>query len=272
MPAVVALVTDFGHADHYVGAVKGAVLVSCPEATVVDIVHELPAHDVLAGAYSLAAAYRAFPAGTVFVAVVDPGVGSDRRALAMDAGGYLFVGPDNGILGLVLAEHEGARVHEITNALLFAREVSSTFHARDIFGPVAGHLARGTPLEAVGPAVRDPLQLPIAPLRQVGPGEWEAAVLHVDRFGNLITTLTQAGLGAILDTVDGDPSQLVVIVEGTIMPLTRAYSDVAVGEPCALVGSAGRLEVAVHRGAASRLLGAGRGAPVRVRKAFASRP
>jgi S-adenosyl-L-methionine hydrolase (adenosine-forming) len=268
MRPVVALVTDFGHQDHYAGAVKGAVLGVCPEATVVDVVHDLPPHDVLSGAYALAASYRAFPRGTVFLAVVDPEVGSPRRPLAMEAGGYLFVGPDNGILSLVLAEAADSRVHHITNAGLYAARVSHTFHARDIFGPVAGALARGTALSEVGPVVRDALLLPIAGVRRRGPGEWEASVLHVDRFGNLTTTLTESQLEEVLAQVGGDPTAVVVVVEGVVMPLTRAYADVAEGEPCALVGSSARLEVAVHRGNAARQLGAGRGAPVRLRKAF----
>jgi S-adenosylmethionine hydrolase len=154
MPPVVALLTDFGQQDHYVGAVKGAVLAACPGAVVVDIVHELPAHDVLSAAFSLAACYRVFPLGTVFMAVVDPGVGSERRPLALEASGYMFVGPDNGIFTLVLAEAARVRIHEITNAALFGPERSRTFHARDIFGPVAGRLAGGTPPSAAPSSFR----------------------------------------------------------------------------------------------------------------------
>jgi S-adenosylmethionine hydrolase len=262
---IVALLTDFGSQDHYVGSVKGAVLAACREASVVDIVHDLPPHDVAAGAFALAAAYRAFPAGTVFVAVVDPGVGSERRALAASAGGYLFVGPDNGILSHVLADHPQARLHAITNAGLFRHSVSATFHARDVFGPVAGQLAAGLALEVVGPEAADPVRLSIPPVASVAPGEWEASVLHVDRFGNLTTNLTRAGLEEILAQVAGDFSELVVVVEGVVMPLVRSYADVPEGEALALLGSSERLEVAVAAGSAARQLGAGKGAPVRVR-------
>jgi S-adenosyl-L-methionine hydrolase (adenosine-forming) len=272
MPPVVALLTDFGHQDHYVGAVKGAVLTACPKAVIVDVGHEVPAHDVMAAAFALAACYRSFPKGTVFVAVVDPGVGSERRPLALSAGDHLFVGPDNGIFTFVLGDGERPRIREITNQKLWGPERSRTFHARDIFGPVAGRLAAGTALAKVGPVVRDPVLLPVEPARRVSPGEWSASVLHVDRFGNLTTTLTAAQLDEALEEVDGDPNGLVVAVEGVVMPLARTYADVAEGEPCALLGSSGRLEIAVHRGSASRLLGAGRGAPVAVRKAFSSRP
>jgi S-adenosyl-L-methionine hydrolase (adenosine-forming) len=266
---LVALLTDFGSRDHYAGAVKGAVLAACPEATVVDITHELPRHDVAAAAFSLAAAHRAFPPGSVFVAVVDPGVGSERRALAMEAGGYRFVGPDNGIFTLILAEHPGARIREIRNARLLRPAVSATFHARDVFAPVAAHLARGAALSDVGPAVRDPVVFPLEAVRRVGKSEWEAAVVDVDGFGNLTTNLSGRDLAGILSTLDDDPTRIVVVVEGVVLPLVRTYADVAVGEPCALMGSSGRLEIAVHRDSAARLLGAPKGAPVRLRVALA---
>jgi S-adenosylmethionine hydrolase len=263
---VVALLTDFGHQDHYVGAVKGAILTICPEAVLVDLAHEIPAHDVAAGAFALAAAWRAFPRDTVFLAVVDPGVGSARRALALEAEGRRFVGPDNGILSLARADAEGPQaLHQITNPSLFRVDVSATFHARDVFGPVAGHLARGLPVSDVGPPVSDPVEIPQPALRSLGPSEWEATVLHVDRFGNLITNLQRRELESILASVENDWSDVVVVVEGEILPLARTYADVPEGEGCALMGSTGRLEVAIHRGNASRLLGASTGAPVRVR-------
>jgi hypothetical protein len=241
--------------------VKGAILSVCPEATLVDVVHELPAHDVASGAFALMAAYRAFPRGTVFVAVVDPGVGSDRRGLAMEAGGWRFVAPDNGLLGLVQAEHDDCRLHALTNQSLFRSPVSPTFHARDVFGPVAAHLARGLALEEVGPAVGDPVRLPQAAVTQVGPDEWQAAVVHVDRFGNLTTNMREDQL----ERIAGDEGQVVVQIEGAVLPLALTYADVPPGEACALVGSSGLLEIAVNQGDAARLLGAGRGAPVRIR-------
>lgn len=267
---IVALLTDFGNQDHYVGAVKGAVLAACPEATLVDIAHELPAHDVVAGAFALCAAYRSFPAGTVFVAVVDPEVGSSRRGLAAEAGGYRFVGPDNGILSFVLDEQPGARVHELTNRGLFRYDVSATCHARDVFGPVAGHLAQGAPLELVGPPLSDPVRFEPEPLRRYGAGEWQTRVLHVDRFGNLTTHLARPELDEILAAVGGDTNGLVAVVEGTVVPFVQAYSDVPEGEAGALMGSSGRLEVAVYRGSAARVLGAGKGAPIRLRAVSAT--
>jgi S-adenosyl-L-methionine hydrolase (adenosine-forming) len=268
MRPLIALLTDFGTEDHYVGAVKGSILTVCPDASLVDVAHDLPPHDVVAGAFALAAAYRFFPAGTVFLTVVDPGVGSQRRALAMEAAGYRFVGPDNGLFSFLLRDQASARVHQITNAGLFRFEVSPTFHARDVFGPVAAHLARGLPLEDVGPVLGDPVLLPSPPTRRLGAEEWETEVLHVDRFGNLITHLRREELHAIMAELEEDLSGLAAVVEGLVVPLCRTYADVPDGEPCALVGGSGRLEVAVNRGNASRLLGAARGAPVRVRRAL----
>lgn len=266
MRPIVALVTDFGSQDHYVGAVRGAVLAACREASVVDVTHDVPPYDVLAGAFALSAARGAFPGETTFLAVVDPGVGSARRAMALEAGGQRFVGPDNGIFSLVLAEQPAARVHEITNAGLFRARVSPTFHARDVFGPVAGRLAAGMSLDEVGPPLVDPVRLALDPPRRVGAAEWEAAVLHVDRFGNLVTTFGESDMEVALASVRGDPTELVVVVEGAVLPLVRTYSDVCEGEACAMLGSSGRLEVSVNRGSASRQLGAARGAPVRLRR------
>lgn len=265
MRPIVALLTDFGSQDHYVGAVKGAILSACREASLVDIAHDVPPHDVAEGGWALSAAYRAFPPGTVFLAVVDPGVGSERRGLALEASGYRFVGPDNGLFSLILSEHPRAQIHHITNAGLFRHEVSATFHGRDVFGPVAGHLAAGLPIQDVGPAIDDPVRFPEQPLRQLSPREWQASVTHVDRFGNLTTNLSRQALDEILQIVSGDPTQVVVVVEGIVLPLVRTYAELPEGEGCALLGSAGKLEVAVRKGNASRVLGAGRGAPIRVR-------
>jgi S-adenosyl-L-methionine hydrolase (adenosine-forming) len=264
MSAIVALLSDFGSEDHYVGAMKGAVLATCPGATLVDVVHDLPAHDVMAGALALESVYRVFPAGTVFLAVVDPGVGSARRGLAAAAGGYQFVGPDNGILSLVLAAHEAPEVRALTNAGLFRFEVSPVFHGRDVFAPVAGHLARGMAPEEAGPRVLDTVSLRVPPVMRRAPLEWEAVVMHVDRFGNLTTNVTERDLTAMGELLPRGMSDLQVSVEGVVLPFARTYSDVAAGEPCAVLGSSGRLEVAVNQGSASRQLGAWVGAPVRL--------
>ena len=255
---MIALLTDFGLRDPYVGAMKGAILSACPEAILVDVLHEVEAHDVTAGALALDAAYRHFPEGTVFLAVVDPGVGSDRRPIAVGAGSWLFVGPDNGLFTFVFEAHPQARVHLLANPLLHREPVSAVFQGRDLFGPAAGRLARGLPLEEVGPPVADPVRLALP--RTVRQGDaWTGVVLHVDRFGSLTTNLREADL----DTLGrGDRGRLEVRLGAEVLPLVRAYSDVAPGKACALIGSSGRLEIAVNRGRADTLLGAGPGASV----------
>ena len=271
MPTIVALLSDFGTQDHYVGAMKGAILSVCPDAQLVDVVHELPPHDVEAGSFVLAAAVEAFPTGTVFLAVVDPSVGTPRRALAVQTEAHRFVAPDNGLLTHILADHHAARVHEITNAGLFRFHVSPTFHGRDVFGPVAGHLARGMPIEEVGPVAEHPHRLALPAVRRRTKDEWEGEVVYVDRFGNLTTNVSDRELSELLSNFGGDPNEVVVVVEGAVLPLVRAYGDVSEGEPCALIGSSRRLEIAIHGGNAARILGAARGASVRIRPALAGR-
>jgi hypothetical protein len=255
MARIIALLTDFGTVDPYLGAMKGAILSVCPEATLVDLVHEVPAHDVLAGALALEAAYPAFPAGTVFVAVVDPGVGSARRGLAIQAGEHVLVGPDNGLFTFVLRAHPEARVHAIVNAALGRAPVSPVFHGRDVFGPVAAHLARGLALEDVGPRVGDAMVLDVPSPRRLEDGGLEAVVVHVDRFGNLTTNLSAR---------ECQGPALHVWVGGVVVPFVGSYADVPRGAPCALLGSSGRLEVAVREGSAAVALRAGKGTPVRV--------
>jgi S-adenosylmethionine hydrolase len=261
MPTI-ALLSDFGLVDHYVGAMKGAVLTVCPDATLVDVVHELPAHDVEAGALALDASYRHFPAGTVFLAVVDPGVGTERRPVALGAGRWLFVGPDNGLFTLVLETHPHARVHLLANPMLYRLPVSPVFHGRDLFAPTAGHLARGLPLEEVGPRVEDPVRLAARRATRTGAG-LEGTILRADRFGNLVTSVAETDLEALAGP---DLGRLEVVMGGTSLPFVRAYGEVGEGSACALLGSSGRLEIAVNRGRADALPGSGRGQPVLVRR------
>jgi len=262
MPPILALLTDFGARDHYVGAMKGAILGIAATAQIVDITHEIPPGDVEGAAFALASAHAAFPPGTVFVAVVDPGVGSERRGLALAAGPYLFVGPDNGVFSRVLDRYPEARVHALGNPALWRPQVAATFHGRDVFGPVAAHLGAGVPLDTCGPRVEDAVRLPFPPVRPVGKAQWDGAIVHVDRFGNLISCITGEALAAMIG-VDGD---VVVGVGGAVAPLVRTYADVAPGEPCALVGSSGLLEFALRDGSASEVLGAARGDVLRVRR------
>jgi S-adenosylmethionine hydrolase len=255
VPPIIALLTDFGTDDPYVGAMKGAILSVCPEATLVDVLHEVPPHDVRAGALALDAAYPYYPPGTVFVAVVDPGVGSDRRAIVAAAGPFFFVAPDNGLLTLVLEAHPDARVHVLADPRLRREPVSSVFHGRDLFGPAAARIADGLAVEEAGPRVDDPVRLPLPGKARRGEG-WEGSVLVVDRFGNLVTNLLEADVDSVAGS---DRAALEVRLAGARLPLVRAYSDVPEGALCGLVGSSGRLEIAANRRRASDVLGAGVG-------------
>jgi len=255
---IVTLTTDFGTRDPWVGIVKGVILARCPEARLVDLTHEIGAQDVLEGMLALAAAAPFFPAGTVHLAVVDPGVGGQRRPLAIAAGGQWFVGPDNGVLSVALREPGWSAV-TLTAPAHRLTPVSRTFHGRDVFAPAAAALARGVALEALGPRVDDPRRLEPPRARRAGPAV-VGEVIRVDRFGNLLTSIVAGDLAA----VGGAP---VVEVGGRTVRLVEAYAAVAVGKAGAVIDSEDRVEVFVRDGSAAVTLGLGRGAAVRVRPA-----
>jgi S-adenosyl-L-methionine hydrolase (adenosine-forming) len=259
---IVTLLTDFGTADYFAGALKGAVLASNPGARVVDLTHEVPPYDVEAGAFTLRAAFETFPAGTVHVAVVDPGVGSARRAIVVEGRGHTFVGPDNGLFGHVYERIRPFRVFQLTNRDFFRREVSPTFHGRDIFAPVAGALSRGVRAEEMGPEVLDFVRLPSAAVERAADGTLVGAVIHVDRFGNLVTNITPEELSG-----ESVARGAWLRIRGREVRRFRRFFAEEVegaGEPFAVWGSAGLLEVAVFRDSAARVLGAGRGERVEV--------
>jgi S-adenosylmethionine hydrolase len=254
---VIALLTDFGSRDHYAGTMKGVVLDICPEATLVDLTHDIAPHDVTGAALELAAACRYFPAGTVFLVVVDPGVGSARRGVAATAGRYTFVAPDNGVLAPALAELGDARVVELTVRKYARPTVSRTFEGRDRFGPAAAWLARGVHLTAFGPAVTDwtGLSLP-APVEHDAMLEGE--VVRVDRFGNLVTNIDRARFERFARA-----GGLALAVGGhEVTTVVEAYADAAPGALCALFGSAETLEIAVNGASAAGRLGLTRGTRV----------
>ena len=259
---IVTLLTDFGTADYFVGAMKGAVLSVNPSAQVVDLTHEIPAHDVEAGAYALLASYETFPAGTVHVAVVDPGVGSERRPILAEGGGHYFVGPDNGLFGHVFERLELLRVFHLTNSDFFRPTVSSTFHGRDLFAPVAGHVSRGVMPEDLGVQVEDYVRLARAMPRSLPDGTLEGSVLHVDRFGNCVTNFLPG------DVTDEDFRRGAILLVGDeeVRRLKSYYAedDEAPGEPFAIQGSAGFLEVSVFRGSAADRLKVRRGDAVKL--------
>jgi S-adenosylmethionine hydrolase len=258
---LVSFVSDFGHQDWFVGVVHGVVLEISPRARIVDLTHEIPPGQVERAAFVLEAACPDLPAGTVNLAVVDPGVGTARRALAVRARGQLFVGPDNGILEWALSD-PGAEVHALTAERWFRHPVSRTFHGRDVFAPVAAHLANGVPLDDFGPRVADPVRSPRAPVR-AHDGDLLGRVMFVDRFGNALTNLTAASLAAAFPGVSEEALE-VQIGSRHIRGLARSYGDAAIGTLVAIVGSSGRLEIAQVGGDAATRFGFGEGDPVLV--------
>ncbi len=250
--AVVTLTTDFGSSDAYVGAMKGVVLSLAPGTMLVDICHDIPAQDTRAGALVLADAARYFPAGCIHVAVVDPGVGSERAGIVVAAGGQLFVGPDNGVLSL--AAPLPRRVFRIAGEHLRSAEVSPTFHGRDIFAVTAGRLAAGSAVEESGPAKDDMIEvaLPPSPLTDDCTGE----ILRVDHFGNLITSLASVPVtGHWRLECDG---QVFALAAGL------TFSAVASGAMVLYAGSSGRMEIAVRNGSAAHLTLARAGSHLRL--------
>lgn len=256
---VIALLTDFGLRDHYVGAMKGVALGICPDAALVDISHEIPRHDVLAAALELDASYRYFPPGTIFLVVVDPGVGSNRRGLALEAGGYRFVAPDNGVLSSVLDSMSGARIVELTDRRFARPRISRTFEGRDRFAPAAAWLACGVDIAALGRDAGPVCRLEI-PKPRVEHDGLVGEVLRVDRFGNLITNIDR-------ETLEAFATGAVVDIGGRHIPgIISTYSDAPAHGLCALIGSAERLEIAVNGASAADALGVGRGVAVHVRR------
>ena len=256
---IVTFTTDFGVGDGYAGAMKGVVLSLAPTAQLIDITHGVPPMDVAAGAAALAQAAPLFPPGTIHVAVVDPGVGGERADLLIEAGGSLFIGPDNGVLSL--AARPPRRVYRIESSMFPRDPVSPTFHGRDVFAPTAGRLAAGARAADAGPVVDGIIEISAPPLYKQG-GVVEGQVIHIDAFGNLITSLPAellaTGAGAEISIeVEGS--------EGRFRPVFgRTFSDVLPGALIAYIGSGGQLEIARRDGSAAARVGAGRGSAVRV--------
>jgi S-adenosyl-L-methionine hydrolase (adenosine-forming) len=256
---VIALLTDFGTVDHYAGTMKGVMLGICPDATLVDISHDIPAHDVAAGALELAAAYKYFPAGTIFVAVVDPGVGSARRGVAADTGDYRFVAPDNGVLTLVLRESPAKKLVELTERRYARPTVSRTFEGRDRFAPAAAWLAKGTQLPALGRPVNDIQRLDI-PLPESSAERVRGVVVRVDRFGNLVTNIDRKSVERL-----GPGNTIAIDASGRrIERLVATYAELPADGVGALFGGTDHLELAAPSNSAADRLGLGRGAIVTV--------
>lgn len=260
---IITFLSDFGLADWFVGVVHGVLHTAAPDAHVVDLAHSVPPGNIARGAFMLEAAAPDFPAGTIHLAVVDPGVGTDRRAIAVAARGQTFVGPDNGLLEWALGAPD-ARVHELTEARFFRSPVSRTFHGRDVFAPVAAVLATGTPLEALGPRITAAVRLAQHDPERRGDA-LVGRVVFIDRFGNALTNLTADAVRGAFGASTADDDFVVSVLDRVIVGLARSYGDAAVGTLLAILGSSGRLEIAQVGGAASDRLGLGEGDAVRVR-------
>lgn len=254
---IITLTTDFGQTDSYVGTMKGVILGICPDAVLVDISHDIRPQALQQAAYVLATATPYFPAGSVHLVVVDPGVGTERRPVAVQTERALYVVPDNGVLDLVLSQEPARRAIHLTETRYRLARISATFHGRDIFAPAAAHLARGTNPSQMGEPI-PPAEL--VSLKMGGPqplpdGQWEGEILHVDHFGNLITNVRPTKA----------ESSISVAVRGRrIEALSNTFGDVEAGELVAYIGSSGHLEIAIRNGNAAQSLGMDVGDAVRI--------
>ena len=247
---VITLLTDFGNVDYFVGAVKGAVLSVNPNAVIADITHEIAPQDIEAAAFTLLASYQTFPAGTIHVAVVDPGVGSARRPIVVRAGDQLFVGPDNGIFTYIYDREPSYQVFHITSEKYFRPSPSTTFHGRDIFAPVGAALSNGVRPEDLGPGITDPVRLKYSEFLRI---------IQIDRFGNCITNITR-------DLIDPKRSPTIVINRKEIRSFRECYGDASPNELFAIWGSAGFLEISINGSSAAEVLRAKRGDTIIVRQ------
>jgi len=258
---VIAFLTDFGTQDHYAGTMKGVVMGICPDATLVDVTHDIPPHDVMAGALELAASYKYFPVGTIFVAVVDPGVGSGRRGVAADTGDYRFVAPDNGVLTAVFRETPAKKIVELTERRYARPTVSRTFEGRDRFAPAAAWIAKGIQLAALGRPLGDIVRLDL-PVPETDADGIRGVVVRVDRFGNLVTNIDRKSVERL--GLDG-----AITIEAAGKPIGRlvaTYAELPADGVGALFGSTDHLELAAPSASAAERLGLGRGAGVTVRR------
>jgi S-adenosyl-L-methionine hydrolase (adenosine-forming) len=259
---IITLTTDFGLTDHFVGTVKGVILNIVNDVEIVDISHAVQSFDIFDGALTIAQAYSYFPPDTVHLVVVDPGVGTERRALVVKTEKHTFVAPDNGVLSLVYGREERLHVREITAEHYYLQPVSKTFHARDIFAPVAASLAKGVDSEKFGDLISDFVRFNAPKPKSVDAATLKGVVLKVDRFGNLITNITPQD-APMLFQLDPLPFKITV-GKREITEIRSAYAEGAPGEVFGILGSMGYLEIATNRGAAAQLAGTGKGSEVRV--------
>lgn len=256
---IITLLTDFGLADHYVGVMKGVILRLNPGVQLVDLCHQVPPQNVAAGAFLLQTSWAYFPSGTIHLAVVDPGVGTSRRLLAAQAGGHYFLGPDNGLLSWIFFEQPPELLVSLENPRYWLPQLSTTFHGRDILAPVAAHLSLGIPLTAFGPTIQTWQQLPRS-LPSVAENYLQGEIIYVDHFGNLVTNIAAVTLE---HWRRGRPVRI-RIGGREVSRFGSSYQAAPPGEPLALIGSHGYLEIAVNQGQAARQLAAGQGTQVTI--------
>ena len=258
---LITLLTDFGTRDAYVGSLKGVILSLNPEVRLVDLSHEVGPQDIQAGAFMLAEVAACFPPGTIHLAVVDPGVGSRRRALAARCRGHYWVGPDNGLFHLIFNHAPDLAMVSLENPAYFRPQVSATFHGRDIFAPVAAHLSLGVDLDDFGPRIANPVSLAF-PEPEIGPETIQGEIISVDRFGNLISNIPAGVVTSQRGERDWRLEAGPLILKG----LARTYADAAPGEFLALAGSHGFIEIACAMDNAAHRLQAGVGLTVSIRQ------
>jgi S-adenosyl-L-methionine hydrolase (adenosine-forming) len=256
-PPIITLLTDFGLTDHYVGAMKGVMVGICPQAQLVDISHQVTPFAIAEGAYTLGQGWSWFPEGTIHLVVVDPGVGSARRPIIVEAAGHLFVGPDNGVFDFVYEAVGGHKVREITATGYFRQPVSRTFHGRDIFSPVAAHLAAGVPQAEFGPTIGDFVRLHLSKPIKAGPASWQGIVLSKDRFGNVVTNFCAEDWQSL--ETGGFAMRIGAV---SVRRIAETYAEVQPGELFLLKGSSGYLEISLNQGSAWERLQCAMGEPI----------
>ncbi len=256
---VITLMTDFGTSDHYVGVMKGVILNINPHAQIVDITHTIPPQDIHGAAILIDTAYRYFPSGTIHLIVVDPGVGSHRRAIICQTETARFICPDNGILTHIIHNEKYIRTVSVENSSYFLPQVSNTFHGRDIFAPVAAHLSRGVSMDKLGNPITDPVQFPI-PKPKVTNGVIVGHIIWIDTFGNLVTNISHD----MLESWTGQAGVVIHAGNAKIAHLNHSYAESPVGETLAIIGSSNRLEISINQGDAARVLGLKRGDAITV--------
>jgi S-adenosyl-L-methionine hydrolase (adenosine-forming) len=256
---IITLTTDFGASDHYVGTMKGVLLSRCPNATLVDISHKIPPFSLYSGAYMVDQAAPYFPPGTIHLVVVDPGVGTERKAIVAQTAGQTFVAPDNGVLSLVLARNAAYHVRYLTNASLYPNSPSATFHGRDIFAPVAASLAAcSAAFEEVGPICESPIMLANLKPHLVSPGVWSGLVLSIDHFGNVITNFKPLRkLSHRYEVRTG---------HNTVTRFHQTFGEAAAGVCFAYAGSSGYLELGMNQESAANYLKIGPGDAITLRE------